>query len=460
MAPRFTEYVVQNGLLKGDPFRVIDVGARGEPLHWFKPLEGSLETVGFEMDPDECVRLNELYNQNGFRYLPFVLGSKKEEKTFYITNWPFSCGLYKNRVDYWNRFASAHLRNLTVVREVQVITETLDLCLVRKDIDLPDFIKVDVEGAELDVLKGGKQTLNGCLGALVETRFQNASNCPLFTDTDIFMRENGFRLHDFLHLGHYPRRSLPDPRCWADGKEVAWQEDLGQLVWGDALYFADPIECPEVFAKAGLDRPIKLIKFVMLLELFGYPDYAAELINTYPSVIGELIRPASALDLLTPTVNGVSHSYERYVAAAQLGVEKMTAELSPPRMEVPSERAEPPAAEIAAPQFAPSSSSEPQGSLPGVSEGSSERAEEPSIEIAIPQTVPSSSSELQRSPLRGLARAALPPETFRGEVMRAFCRAGIDLGRDTRSAVASYLLPPNTPRGKIVRAMFRALRSS
>jgi len=319
MMHRFTQYVVEKGLLISEPFRVIDVGARGSPLHWFTPLERYVETIGFEMDADECNRLNSLLAGKGFRFFSAVLGARAEPKTFYVTNLPFSSGLYRNREEFWQRFTYAHLNNLSVVNELPVVTETLDAILERNTVESPDFIKLDVEGAELDVLKGAQLALSKCLGVMVEVRFQDTSGCPLFSDSDVFLRERCFRLHDFLHLGKYPRATLPDSRCWVDGKEVTWRDDRGQLVWADAVYFVDPIDCVGIAARAGLENPLKLIKFIVLLELFGYVDYATELVVKYRSVINKIISSNLSLDLLTPPINGSVVTYERYVEISKKG---------------------------------------------------------------------------------------------------------------------------------------------
>ena len=281
------------------------------------------------MDADDCARLNEAYGEKGFRYFPYVLGERAESRTFYVANWPPSCGLYKKRVDFWSRYTPVNLRKLTVVREVPVTTVALDNCLKDEGIAAPDFIKVDVEGAELEVLRGGRNALAKALGVLVEARFSNANGCPLFAETDIFMRENRFRLYDFTYIGKYPRKHMPDPRAWLNGEEVSWPEDYGQLIWADALYFADPIEYPETILQAGLDDPVKLIKFISLLELFGCVDYAAELVTAFPAVISKVLPASEALDLLTPTVKGRKVSYDQYVRAAKNGTEAMINELAP-----------------------------------------------------------------------------------------------------------------------------------
>ena len=56
-----------------------------------------------------------------------------------------------------------------------------------------------------------------------------------------------------------------------------------------------------------------------MLELLGYRDYAIELVFAYPAIIGKLVSPKMAVDLLTPSVDGSVILYERYVETAMKG---------------------------------------------------------------------------------------------------------------------------------------------
>ncbi len=70
-----------------------------------------------------------------------------------------------------------------------------------KDIKLPVLLKIDTEGNELEVLEGAKELLPIIDAVIIEVsiskRFSNSYN---FEDIIIFMKENGFRVFDFLTI--------------------------------------------------------------------------------------------------------------------------------------------------------------------------------------------------------------------------------------------------------------------
>ena len=77
-----------------------------------------------------------------------------------------------------------------------------------------DFIKLDVQGCELEILKGASRILPQCQVVLMEASLLPVnSGCPLIHEVMIFMDEMGFRLIDFCSL---LRRK--------DG--ISWQTDL------------------------------------------------------------------------------------------------------------------------------------------------------------------------------------------------------------------------------------------
>ena len=62
-----------------------------------------------------------------------------------------------------------------------------------------DLLKIDVQGAELDLLLGAKKTLNKKLNILIEIHFlRSYENSPLFCDINSFLSKKGFIFKDFM----------------------------------------------------------------------------------------------------------------------------------------------------------------------------------------------------------------------------------------------------------------------
>jgi FkbM family methyltransferase len=90
-----------------------------------------------------------------------------------------------------------------VPREVNAIT--LDGLVRERDALPPYIIKIDVQGAELDVLAGGEATLPEAEFVLMEVSlFQFFEEGPLFCDVVAYMKSKGFVPYDVLGLQYRP----------------------------------------------------------------------------------------------------------------------------------------------------------------------------------------------------------------------------------------------------------------
>ena len=80
------------------------------------------------------------------------------------------------------------------VSAANVVTETLDSYCSRMKIS-PDFIKIDVEGNELNVLRGGITILKSCSPKIhIEIEARHAGKDKVM-ETFMFFKENGFTGH-------------------------------------------------------------------------------------------------------------------------------------------------------------------------------------------------------------------------------------------------------------------------
>jgi FkbM family methyltransferase len=85
-----------------------------------------------------------------------------------------------------------------------VNSESVDAVLKRKNLPNPDFIKLDVQGFELEVLKGATAALHHAEFCLLEVSFLQLDDSPLVLEVMKFMDAAGFQAYDLLQLMRRP----------------------------------------------------------------------------------------------------------------------------------------------------------------------------------------------------------------------------------------------------------------
>lgn len=230
-----------------------------------------LTVYGFDADADACEAANALLAEQQInwteKHLPLALSDTCGTKTLYVTRDPMCSSLYPPNESYLHRFHWMHeLMALDFTLEVD--TTTLDTFCEEEGITEIHFLRTDVQGADLDVLRGAQRLLEQSLLVVeVEVIFSPLYvGQPLFANVDTFMRSQGFTLVEmYLHPGA-PRRVLPIIK-----KNIYH----GQKLWGNAIYIRDLIapETPDHWR-----TPEHIFKLACIVDVLGYHDYSAELL--------------------------------------------------------------------------------------------------------------------------------------------------------------------------------------
>ena len=120
-----------------------------------------------------------------------------------------------------------------------------------------DFIKIDVQGAELDVFAGGVATLRDVVCIVSEVEFVPLYvDQPLFGDVCRFLTEHGLMFHKFLGMAG---RALK-PTLMNDDPNFVVQQ-----MWSDAVFIRDILRLDDL-------PPEKLLKLAVLSHLYRSPD--------------------------------------------------------------------------------------------------------------------------------------------------------------------------------------------
>ena len=87
----------------------------------------------------------------------------------------------------------------------EYFTKTLDGIIEKSAMGLPDFLKLDVQGHEIEVLKGGATALKNATFCLLEvTMISLGDKSPLIAEVIRFMGENNYQVYDILQFMRRP----------------------------------------------------------------------------------------------------------------------------------------------------------------------------------------------------------------------------------------------------------------
>ncbi len=269
-------------------FVIVDAGAR-EVEHdprWRPFPPERLEFVGFEPDKDEAARLNSVAEKEGFRRHFVAAGLWGTSGTIEFEHNNIGGGssfLPQNRdvTDRW-KFENPHETSLArdiffpIRREVMKVVNLMDWAREAK-VDHIDFLKLNVQGGEKEILLGAGPLLDSVLGILVEVAFvESYRERPMFVDIDVFLRERGFAFFDLLAHHYIGRAASPiaaQHLTVASGKLSQLVSEWGQLIEGHAIYFRDPIGGRRQFDF------VRTVKLAALAEAYGQVEYAFELLD-------------------------------------------------------------------------------------------------------------------------------------------------------------------------------------
>lgn len=193
--PKFsvTSYLMISRLIKQgvSPKTVIDVGANvGQFAVAAAKLFPNVRVYSFEPVPDCAEKLRK--NVSGLGNVvvyPFALGKTEGQTPFHVNTHSHSSSVLPLSETHTNAFPEA--------RETQVIDiklSTLDKVFATVEFQSPVLLKLDVQGYEMQTLRGGVETLKRVDYVVLEASFEPLyEREPLFMDIVRMMEEQGFR---------------------------------------------------------------------------------------------------------------------------------------------------------------------------------------------------------------------------------------------------------------------------
>ena len=323
---RLVDAVVASRALADDPVVVVDVGCGlGIDVGWrcFGP---DLRVFGFDPNLDEIERLAATEQHPGIEYAAGWVGLPPGH--------PFS--IAQRGGDYWGRNPWDRLSVTAAMRHAPAAaadepdepaeethaTESrvadadrrivLDEYLAAVGVPSVDFVKLDVDGPDFEVLVSLERILAAgpTLGVGMEVNFfgSGAPTDHTLHNTDRFLKERGFELFD-LTVRRYSTGAMPARFLLPHPAETT----TGRILQGDAAYFRDVVN-PEHRSVMDNLRPTQLLKLACMFDLCALPDCAAELLLAARARLESVVHVEPLLDVLVPDPWTGTLSYRDYLA--------------------------------------------------------------------------------------------------------------------------------------------------
>jgi FkbM family methyltransferase len=315
-----TDLLYKHSLLT-DQLTIIDCGAAGGSFQEWASLTDKIVIHGFDPDKDECQRLNEEAKAKGLQhyYYPFLIAGDSEKRSFYLTNKSDSNSLFRPDDRLIARFKQKYcdhqwistIETVGHKETIQVSTTSLNTWAHQHSIQDIDFIKLDVQGAELEILQGAGNLLNNVIGMNIEVWFVPVyKGQPLFADIDMFVRNKQFDFYSFVinTAGQYTGR-MASPVSFGNITSAFTQRFAGQLLTADALYFKDPLHN---------SRPIstsKKLKLICFAEMNYQVEYAFELLH---NLIRDYEGQQKTQNTISQIIDEAASRYPAYVLKKQI----------------------------------------------------------------------------------------------------------------------------------------------
>jgi FkbM family methyltransferase len=307
--PSFTRWIIENGLLR-EPFVVIDVGVQGGEHPRWEFLGDQVRVYGFDAISEAIDRIKAKGERPHRFYLNIALGDEEGEREFYVPANTFSASFYEDR-----SLAAAgddrHGDGTPGARLVPI--RRLDTLFANGEIPAADYIKVDCEGFDPEVLRGARHYLakSNCLCVTIETNFGVSPIYPRtpFVDICEIMAQNRLLVADLnaVRRARASYRAALERHPWpaADPLHDVPYLDVGQPGTFDFVFCRDFVAehvspnsfatLPDAVTEPTLD---KLIKAMINFELHGLMDCAVDLAEHFRETLAERLDVDEATALL------------------------------------------------------------------------------------------------------------------------------------------------------------------
>jgi FkbM family methyltransferase len=173
---------------------IFDIGAhKGKLSKMFNEVYEECSIYCFE--PNIYLHKHIRRISENIKIYDYAVGDKLEEKEFFLNNIDLTSSLSKlNKKSFYLKIKKLFIDAPLINSKKKIKVVTLDKFCKSKNIKEIDFLKIDVEGYELMVLKGAKEIINNVKYVMIEIQKNDMYQEYSREKIKDFLLKNNFRL--------------------------------------------------------------------------------------------------------------------------------------------------------------------------------------------------------------------------------------------------------------------------
>jgi FkbM family methyltransferase len=237
-----------------------------------KAFEADILNVLYDADPECIPQTQNWWNANtnvATEVYPYCIWGADETITFRFTYDPYASSIFPTNPRYAHYYLPFHFMDYVFglatepMEERQVEARSLDSLVQEGSLPVPDFLSLDTQGSEFEILTGAIKTVRGnVLAIMTEFAFAEAyKNQKTFPALHTWLQDEGFELFEMTMQNYAPARA----KLGARGKAVP--------LFGDALYVRRLDSLPPGDQN---ETTLRLYKLAAIAAWFGHVEYSLE----------------------------------------------------------------------------------------------------------------------------------------------------------------------------------------
>ena len=269
---------------------LVDIGGyKGIQDRW-KRVENLIEFHTFEPNSVEADKIRS--KTKSLKIYKSALSSSDGKISLNICKEPGVSSVLEPNFEFLKKFKN--VERFEIVKKIEVDAKKLDSI----KIDKIDFIKIDVQGYNLEVLKGSTEALEKAIGIEIECEFKEIyKNQSLFKDVDQYLSKHNFEICDFTDIVRWSENVIDEK------KQI---ENQGEIIFVNALYL-----------KNNIDKE-RLKKQILIFLLYGQYSRALNLIKNNEDNLELNLKSKKAINKLIKSIIKMENANKLFLLLSKL----------------------------------------------------------------------------------------------------------------------------------------------